>query len=113
MPSSITVTQSTVLPNHQHHLNATLILNIILLALCLASVFYYVLRANVLAANDYKISSLRNELTQLTASNASLLAQQSTSDDPDAISAYAQEEHMVPATNISYIFADGRVALNR
>ena len=107
------MTQSNVLSAKPHQLDTILVLNLFLLALCASFVFYYVVRSNTLAANDYKISSLRNQLTQVTASNAGLLAQQSATDDTNAITAYSQQAHMVPATNVSYIFADGRVALQR
>lgn len=113
MPSSITVSQSNVVSADSRQLNPILLLNIALLVLCSAFVFYYVVRANVLAANDYKISSLRSDLNQVTAENAGLLAVQATNDNPSAIMAYAQKSGMVPAGNASYVFANNRVALNQ
>ena len=95
------------------NLNITQAINIFLISLCGAIVLSYVLWANGLAASNYQISALRDDLARLTEVNSSLLAEKSATENPKAAMRFAQEQNMVPASNTSYIFENGNVALRQ
>lgn len=115
MPLSEIVVQSNVVRNYtsQFNLNPAVILNLGLAALCAIMVLYYILWANGLAASSYRVSTLRQEISQLTETNSALLSEKTSMEDPNAAMNFAQREHMVPAGNVSYVFENGSVALQR
>ncbi len=76
-------------------------------------VLYYILWANGLTAENYRIGMLRDQLNRLTETNGSLQAQKSLTEDPVAALQFAQDQHMVQASNISYVFESGNVALQK
>ena len=102
--------QTQTLPIHSQF-NFTFLLNAIILALCAAAILYYVLWSNSLAAGNYRLSTLRKTLTQLTETNSSLLTRKSAMEDPSAAIEFARNHGMIEATNISYVFESGNVAL--
>ena len=76
-------------------------------------VFYYILLANSATSSSYKIKTLRQQLTQATAQNSALLSQKSSIEDPNAAMQYALDQHMAEAKNVSYLFGNGSVALQK
>ncbi len=89
------------------------LLNIILLGLCVAGVAYYVSGANSLASAQYRVSSLRSQITRLNEQQSQLTAEKSAAENPVAATQFAQSQHMVSAQEIVYVFESGKVALQK
>ena len=83
---------------------------IILLIVGLLTV-YYVVQANIIAANNYKINLLNQKLESLNGVHSSLTAQKSSMEDPARILDFALSQNMVEAKNAVYLFENGNVAL--
>jgi hypothetical protein len=93
--------------------NIITIINIGLLAACVALVLYYVLSANGLAASNYRVSSIRDDLARATSQQTELILAASKLESIESVSAFATTHQMVIAKDISYFFENGSVALVR
>lgn len=76
-------------------------------------VIYYVIQANIIAADSYKISLLNKKLESLNEIRSSLSAQKSSMEDPARILDFALSHNMVEVKNAVYLFENGNVALQR
>ena len=79
----------------------------------MAGLAYYVTGANSLASAEYRISSLRSQITHLNEQQSHLAAEKSAAENPAAAAQFAQAQHMVSAQEIVYVFENGNVALQR
>jgi hypothetical protein len=92
-------------------LNIITLVNLGLLAACAALVLYYVLSANGLAAGNYRISSLREDLSRATDRQTELTVSAAQLENVDSVNAFASTHQMVVAKDASYLFENGKVAL--
>lgn len=104
---------ATVSHQPQNLFNAVTFLNLGLLAVCAGLLFYYVLSANGLAAANYHISALRDDLVRATDQQTALTSLAARLDSIESVSSFALAHQMVVAKDISYIFENGNVALVR
>jgi len=72
---------------------------------------YYVVQANIIAASNYKISTLNQKLESLNEIRSSLAVQKSSMEDPVKVLNFALSQNMVEAKNAVYLFENGDVAL--
>lgn len=87
-----------------------LVLNIIFLAASALLVVYYIIGANSIAANNYKIKLLIDRLTQLNEEQSNLLVQKVMADESLTIRNFAHAHNMIEAKNISHVFESSNVA---
>ena len=90
--------------------DAVLWVNIALFGIVSLLFFYYVVVANSVAANSYKVQVLQDELESLVESNSSLVAQKMALESPTALLELARAQSLVAAGNIVYIFENTNVA---
>jgi hypothetical protein len=83
-------------------------LNLILIGAALAFMLYYVLQANVIAANSYQLKALTDKANSLQEQNVALTS--GVADDPSAITAFAVANNMVVASDAARIFEKNTVA---
>ncbi len=76
-------------------------------------VFGYVLQMNALTASNYSIRTLQESIASLNETHGTLSITQSAADDASLISRFAQQNNMIEANNVSYLFENGNVALIR
>lgn len=88
----------------------TLVLNTMLLAAGALLLIYYIIGANSIASDNYRIKLLIDRLTQLNEGQSNLLAQKASIDELPIIRVFAQTHNMIEAKNISYIFESSNVA---
>ena len=88
-------------------------LNIILIALCVGGLVYFVAGVNSMASGEYHLSAERAQIAQLTQAQSLLTVEKSATEDPVAATAYAQAQGMVTASNIVYVFENNNVALQQ
>jgi hypothetical protein len=74
---------------------------------------YYLSGANAVASSEYHATSLRNQIAHLNDQQSTLTAEKSATENPASAEAYAQNQHMVEAKDILYVFENGNVALRR
>lgn len=87
------------------------VFNVILLLMAGLLILYYVIQANVIAADSYKVNLLNEKLDSLNEIRSSLVAKKSAIQEPSRILDFALSQNMVEAKNPSYIFENGSVAL--
>lgn len=85
--------------------------NTIILLIVGLLMIYYVIQANIIAANNYKINTLNQKLDSLNEIRSSLDSQKSAMEDPARVLNFALSRNMVEAKNAVYLFGDGEVAL--
>ena len=88
-------------------------INLGLGGLVLVMVFGYVLQMNALTASNYSIRTLQESIASLNETHGTLSITQSAADDASLISRFAQQNNMIEANNVSYLFENGNVALIR
>ena len=71
---------------------------------------YYVVQANVIAASNYKTSSLNQKLESLNETRSSLAVQKTSMEDSAKVLNFALSQNMVEAKNVIYLFENGDVA---
>ena len=96
---------------HHNPVSTVFILNVILSLIVGLLVIYYVVQANIIAADNYKINLLNQKLDSLNETRSSLAAQKSSMEDPARILDFAVSQNMVEAKNTAYLFENGNVAL--
>ncbi len=93
--------------------NNNTIINSFLLAAVVALAAYYVIGANGLASDSYKIKLMKEKLTQINEERSLLLSQKAGLEESLYALEFAKASNMVEAKNISYIFENKNVALRR
>jgi hypothetical protein len=94
-------------------INPILVSNVILLGVLGLLLSFYIIQANMIAADRYKVKILNEKLTSLNEARTSLSAQRSETEDPSELAEFARSRGMVQASNVAYIFENGNVALQR
>ena len=94
-------------------ISTVFILNVIISLVAGLLIIYYVVQANIIAADNYKINLLNEKLDSLNGVRSSLAAQKSSMEDPARIRDFAVSQNMVEAKNTVYLFENGNVALQR
>lgn len=92
-------------------INPILVSNVILIAVFGLLLSFYIIQANMIAADKYQVKFLNEKLTSLNEVRTSLAAQRSETEDPSELMEFARAKGMVEAKNITYIFENGNVAL--
>ena len=90
--------------------NSVLVVNTILLIVSALLIAYYIIGANSITSDNYKIKLFNDRLMQFNEEQSNLLAQKGTFDETFMIREFAQVHNMVEAKNISYIFESRDVA---
>ncbi len=88
-------------------------LNGLLLVFSLLLLAYYVVTANGITSGTYSVRLIHERLTSIGEENSTLLMQRLAIDDPLVLTGTAQRHGLVPARDISYLFENGNVALNK
>lgn len=88
-------------------------LNILLLVLCGGGLGFYLIDANAATAEQYHILALRNQIAHLNEERDALTLEKSATENPAAAEAFAQNQRMVEAKDIIYVFENGNVALGK
>ncbi len=94
-------------------INPILISNVTLLAVLGLVLSFYIIEANMMAADKYSIRVLDEKLASLNEVRTSLSAERSVIEDPSGLMDFAKSHNMVEAKNITYIFENGNVALRQ
>lgn len=94
----------------QFDLAAVLVLNVMFLAASALLVIYYIIGANSITSDNYKIKLLIDRLTQLNEEQSNLLSQKEMVDESLAIRNFANAHNMIEAKNVSHVFESGDVA---
>lgn len=84
--------------------------NIMLVGVASLLMFYYVMMANTVAAKNYRIQTLRDQIELLAEVNSGLMAQKLLIETPNTLFEFASSHNLVEAKNISYIFENKNVA---
>lgn len=92
-------------------ISTVFVVNAIILLVVGLLMIYYVVQANIIAANNYKISALNQKLESLNEIRSSLASQKSSMEDPARVLNFALSQNMVEVKNAAYLFEDGEVAL--
>ena len=90
--------------------DSALVLNTMLLAASALLLVYYIIGANNIASDNYRIKLFIDRLTQLNEEQSNLFAQKTMVDESAVIRSFAQSHNMVEVKNISYIFESSNVA---
>lgn len=92
-------------------INPILVSNVLLLGIVGLLLSFYIVQANMIAADKYKVGALNEKLTSLNEVKTSLSAEMSEIEDPSELAEFARATGMVQASNVTYIFENGNVAL--
>lgn len=96
---------------HSPTVNPILVSNIILLGVLGLVLSFYIIEANMIATDKYRIKVLDEKLTSLNEVRTSLAAKRSAVEDPSGLMDFAKSHNMVEAKNVTYMFENGNVAL--
>ncbi len=96
--------------NH-NPVSTVFILNVVISLIAGLLIIYYVVQANIIAADNYKINLLNEKIDSLNGVRSSLAAQKLSMEDPARILDFAVSQNMVEAKNTVYLFENGNVAL--
>lgn len=91
----------------RNHIGA---LNTTFLAIAIVALLLYVVMANVLASQAWKIADARDRLTTILDERNTLVAQQSEFEDRARLTELATSVGMVPAGAVVYLMQDRAVA---
>ena len=94
-------------------INPILTSNVILLGIAALALFFYIIQANMMATDKYKIKALGDKLTSLNEVLTSSAVQRSQWEDLSGLLEFARSKNMVEAKSVTYIFENGDVALQR
>ena len=97
--------------SHLQKLNPILVSNLILFGVLGLILSFYIIEANMIATDKYRIKVLDDKLTSLNEVRTSLAARRSAVEDPSGLMDFAKSHNMVEAKNTTYIFENGNVAL--
>lgn len=110
---SILFQKPKVVSENLNELNLTVIINAALVLVFLTVVFIYIVNANIMAANSYKIKQANDQLNLLNEIHANLMSQKGGIDEILKIKNFAKNQNMIEAKNIIYLFENGNIALVR
>ncbi|MBI2065002.1 MAG: hypothetical protein HYT62_03060 [Candidatus Yanofskybacteria bacterium] len=85
-------------------------INIVFAGIASLLLFYYVMMANVVSAENYRIQTLRDKIELLAETNGDLMNQKLLLENPNVLFEFAKSHGLVEAKNISYIFENKNVA---
>jgi hypothetical protein len=94
-------------------INPILISNVLLLGISGLLLSFYIIQANMIAADRYQVRVLDEKLTSLNEVRTALASQRSQVEDPSDLMEFAKSHGMVQSSNISYVFENGNVALRQ
>ncbi|MEK9157783.1 MAG: hypothetical protein AAB638_01205 [Patescibacteria group bacterium] len=94
-------------------LNPVVVFNIFLVCLCGLGLVFYVASANGNTADNYRISSLRSQMSKLAEKQGSLSVEKTATENPISAGLFAKSKNMVEAKDIIYVFENSNVALQR
>lgn len=94
-------------------INPILVSNVILLGVLGLLLSFYIIQANMIAADRYQVKILNEKLASLNEVRTSLDAQRNDLEDPSELMEFAKARGMVEAKDVSYIFENGNVALQQ
>ena len=110
----MTVTKHAQVKELKHNpISTVFIVNTVILLIAGLLMVYYVVQANVIAASNYKTSSLNQKLESLNETRSSLAAQKTSMEDSAKVLDFALSQNMVEAKNVVYLFENGDVALGK
>lgn len=91
----------------------TAIFNIGILAVVAVLFLFYVIGTNEIVANNYKAQLLNDKLSVLNETTANLILKKNSFDNSARVLEFAQGHSMVEAKNITYLFENREVAIQR
>lgn len=110
----MTVNRNVSVKELKHNPISTIfIVNTIIMLVAGLLMVYYVVQANIIAASNYKIGLLNQELESLNEIRSSLVAQKALMEDPSEVLSFALSHNMVEAKNAVYLFENPDVAFQR
>lgn len=95
------------------HQDIFLIINLVLIFAFGLALFYYVMVATKIAAQQYEMSELKTGISQATETNSALASQKVEKESLDFIAQFAESQNMIKAHNSPYLFENGGVALSQ
>ena len=108
----MTVNRNVSVKELKHNpVSTVFVVNTIIMLIVGLLMVYYVVQANVIAAGNYKISLLNQQLESLNETRSSLAIQKSLMEDPAKVLSFALSQNMVEAKNVVYLFENPDVAL--
>lgn len=93
--------------------NRVALFNIAMSAVVAALLLFYVIDTNEITANNYKIKLLNDKLLVLNETTTKLTINKNYFDNSARVLEFAQGQNMIEARNISYLFENGAVAIQR
>ena len=87
-----------------------LVINTILLTAGVLLMLYYIMGANGMTSDNYKVKLMNDRLTQLNEEQSTLLAQKAGLEESLVTLNFAKSHSMVEAKNITYLFEARNVA---
>jgi hypothetical protein len=113
-PNIVTVSNHASAKELKHKSTKTVFaINTAMLLIAGFLMVYYVIQANIIAASNYKINALSQQLESLNEIRGSLAAQKSSMEDLGRVLSFALSQNMVEAKNAVYLFENGDVALGK
>lgn len=105
---------------HIHHNQATAVhpglfdgANRILLVAVVVLLLYYVVQANTLAADTWRLRAAQDQLSSLRSTRDGIVAQQGQLSDRSVLTQLAAQQGMVPAGTVAYLIQSSDVATAR
>ena len=96
-----------------HGFNRVGLFNIAMLAIAAAFLLIYVIGANKITAQNYKAKLLNEKLFVLNEATAKLMLNKNSFDNSARVLEFAQGRNMIEAKNITYLFENREVAIQR
>lgn len=93
--------------------NRVVLFNIAMSAVVAALLLFYVIGTNEITANTYKTKLLSDKLFVLNETTTKLTINKNHFDNSARVLEFAREQNMIEAKNISYLFENGAVAIQR
>ena len=93
--------------------DAVMWVNIMLVGVVSLLLFYYVVMANSITSKSYRIQALRDRVSYLNEKSSAFMSERLVLESPAAILEFAKASNFVEARNVSYIFENNNVALQR
>ena len=87
--------------------------NIMLMSVVALLLFYYITIANSVTSKNYRIQALRERVSYLNEKSSAFMSERLVLESPAAILEFAKSNDLVEARNVSYIFENSNVALQR
>lgn len=91
----------------------TAIFNIGMLTIIAVLLLFYVISINGIVANNYKTRLLNDKLSALNEVTANLIVQKNSFDNSVKVLNFVQGHNMIEAKNVTYLFENREVAIQR